>query len=274
VYETGVSLGGGCLRGVAHIGALKEILNHNINITHIAGTSAGAVVGGLFACGLHPDQMIDVLESISIRKHLDIALNRKGWIKGDRIYNTLLKLTEGKYFSDLDIPLSVVCVDLKSRKLTVINEGEVAKALRASIAIPGIFLPVEMGKKLLVDGYILNNNPADVVKKMGAKHVTAIRVLSSNKQKQTPVGLISSVNRYMDIASHIHTDMLLKEHADTIIDIDLVNVGRFELKSLSTMVHLGQLEAKRVLEKQELRESVENVIYMDQWLKRTSIQSS
>jgi NTE family protein len=91
VHETGLSLGGGCLRGIAHIGALREIMKQHITITHVAGTSAGAVIGGLFACGLHPDQMISALASLSIRKHLDFRFNPKGWLKGDRIYNTLLR---------------------------------------------------------------------------------------------------------------------------------------------------------------------------------------
>jgi NTE family protein len=263
MIETGVSLGGGCLRGVAHIGALKEILKQNIPITHVAGTSAGAVVGGLYACGIQPEQMVSALESLSIRKHLDFGLNRKGWLKGDRIYNTLLQLTEGKYFSDLEIPLAVACVDLNSRQLTIIQEGEVAKALRASIAIPGVFLPVEMGQKLLVDGYILNNNPADVVKKMGANHVIAIRVLSSSDQNDRPSNLISCLNRYMDIASNTHTDQLLENHADIIMDIDLVDVGRFEPKSLRAVIERGQIEARRVLTKGK---SVGRVVYLEKWL--------
>ncbi|WP_158633963.1 patatin-like phospholipase family protein [Radiobacillus deserti] len=262
---TGVALGGGCLRGVAHIGALKELLNHDISITHVAGTSAGAVIGGLFACGLHPDKMVNALDSLSIRKHLDFGFNKKGWLKGDRIYNTLLQLTDGKYFSDLDIPLAVVCVDLISRQLTIIREGEVAKALRASIAIPGVFSPVQIGKKLLVDGYILNNNPADIVKEMGAKHVTAIRVLSSNYQNQSPTSLISYMNRYMDIASSLNTDQLLKRHADVIMDIDLVNVGRFAPKSIPMVIEKGQTEARKVLTREFLGEAVGNVIYMEQW---------
>ncbi|MFT4415454.1 patatin-like phospholipase family protein [Fredinandcohnia humi] len=268
MYRTGVSLGGGCLRGVAHIGALKEILKHDISITHVAGTSAGAVVGGLYACGLHPDHMENALETLSIRKHLDFSINRKGWLKGDRIYNTLLKLTEGKYFSDLEIPFAVVCVDLHSRNLTVINKGEVAKALRASIAIPGVFLPVEMDGKLLVDGYILNNNPADVVKEMGAKHVTAIRVVSSNKHRNSPKSLISSINRYIDIASNTHTEQLLKTYADTIIEIDLVSIGRFDPKSLPTAIQQGQAEARRVLRREKEKETIGRVIYVEQWLEK------
>lgn len=248
MYEVGVSLGGGCLRGVAHIGALKEILSHNICITHVAGTSSGAVIGGLYACGLQPDHMIDALKSLSIRKHLDLSFNFKGCLKGDKIYKTLLKLTDSKHFSDLAIPLSVVCIDLNSGKLTVINKGEVAKALRASIAIPGIFSPIKIDEKVLVDGYILNNNPVDVVKKMGAKHVIGVRVFSSDKQKQIPTSLVSYLSRYMDIASYTNTDRLLKSYADLLIDIDLVNVGRFETNSISSVIKLGQLEARKFLE--------------------------
>ena len=259
MYQAGVSLGGGCLRGVAHIGVLRELLNQNIRITHLAGTSAGAVVGGLYACGLHPNQMAKTLESLSIRKHLDFGLNRKGCLKGDRIYNTLLKLTDGKHFSDLEIPFAVVCVDLNSRNIVILNKGEVAKALRAAIAIPGVFAPVEMGEMLLVDGYILNNNPADVVKKMGAKHVIAVRVLSSNKQNETPTSLISYLSRYMDIASYTHTDQLLKTHADMVLDIDLVDVGRFNPKLIPDMIQRGQVEARKTLVKRKAKANIRAV---------------
>ncbi|MBO8157861.1 MAG: patatin-like phospholipase family protein [Bacillaceae bacterium] len=262
MYEAGVSLGGGSLRGAAHIGALQEMIQQNYFITHIAGTSAGALIGGLFACGIQPNQMGEILESLSIRKHMDFSLNRKGFLKGERIYQTLLKLTDGRHFSDLEIPFSVVCVDLNSRKAEIINEGEVARALRASIAIPGIFSPVEMGDKLLADGYIINNNPADVVKKMGADRVIAIRVLSSKSQSRTPGNAITCVSRYMDIASHINTDQLLENYADTIIDIDLVNVGRFKPKLIPDIIERGRMAARKALSDEVFRakKPVERVI--------------
>ena len=251
MHEAGVSLGGGCLRGAAHIGALKEIINHNINITHIAGSSAGAVIGGLYACGLHPNKMEVVVESLSIRKHLDFDFNRRVWLKGDKIYNTLLQLTDGKHFSDLDIPLSVVSIDLNLGELIIINQGEVAKALRASISIPGIFQPVRIGERLLVDGYILNNNPADVVKEMGASNVIAIRIFSSQREKERLTGLISYLRRYMDITSTIHTNQILNNHADLLMDIDLVNMGRFEARSLTNIIYRGQMGARKALAKEK-----------------------
>ncbi|MCP3740254.1 patatin-like phospholipase family protein [Rossellomorea sp. BNER] len=264
--RTGVSLGGGSLRGVAHIGVLKELISNDIDITHIAGTSAGSVVGGLFACGMRPEKMKSVLHDLSIRRHIDIGFNRKGWIKGDRIYNTLLKLTDGKHFSDLDLPFAVICVDLISGEMVVIDSGEVALAIRASIAIPGVFSPVEIGNKLLVDGYILNNNPADIVREMGAENVTSVRVKGSNTHH--PTNLISYLNRYIDIASQKNTERCLKEHADLLIDIDLQEIGRFETKSLSKVIALGQLEAKRVLLYNKKPANNGKIIYMDRWLQK------
>lgn len=243
--HTGLSLGGGSLRGVAHIGVLKELAKQDISVTHAAGTSAGALIGGLLACGMKPKEMEQVLNGVSIRKHLDFRLRRKGWIKGDRIYKTLRKLTDGRHFSDLKIPFAVVCIDLLSGHPVVIRSGELAKALRASIAIPGIFSPVEMDGQLLVDGYIINNNPVDVVKEMGARYVTAVRIRST-EQKQ-PTQMFAYLSRYIAIASHLNTDRLVKEAADMLIDIDLHNIGRFDTKAFSRAIASGEEKTRKVL---------------------------
>ncbi|PWA09772.1 patatin [Pueribacillus theae] len=264
--QTGVSLGGGSLRGVAHIGVLQELTRNDFKITHIAGTSAGSVIGGLFACGMDPGKMRNVLHKLSIYRHIDIGFNRKGWIKGDRIYRTLLRLTEGKHFSDLDLPFAVICVDLISGEMVVIDSGEVALAIRASIAIPGIFSPVEINNKLLVDGYILNNNPADIVRRMGAENVTSVRVRSSNPHY--PSNLLSVLNRYIDIASQKNTERCLEEHTDLLIDIDLQDIGRFQPKSLSKAIALGQAETRRVLLNRTDKKSRSKVIYMDNWFRK------
>jgi NTE family protein len=263
--RTGISLGGGSLRGVAHIGVLQEMISQQIEITHIAGTSAGSVVGGLYACGMDPQKMSSELNNLSIRRHIDIGFNRKGWIKGDRIYQTLLKLTDGKHFEDLDIPFAVICVDLISGKMVVIDSGEVALAIRASIAIPGVFSPVEVGDRILVDGYILNNNPADIVRKMGAEKVISVRVRGSNAQQ--PSNLISYLNRYIDIASDMNTERCLKA-ADLLIDIDMHDIGRFETKDLSRVIELGKLEAQRVLFYKKMHERGSKIVYLDQWLRK------
>ncbi|MDX8362322.1 patatin-like phospholipase family protein [Cytobacillus sp. IB215316] len=241
MMETGLSLSGGSLRGAAHIGVLNELQFQNIDITHIAGTSAGALIAGLYACGMRPEQMEHELEDLSIRKMLDIQVGRKGWVKGKRIYEKLVQLTNGKHFSDLDIPLAIISLDLISGQLVIIKSGEVAKAIHASIAIPGIFAPVKHGNQLLVDGYILNNNPVDVVKDMGAQHITAVSIKGS--KDSNPKHIFHQLSRYIGVASKYHTSQLVEKYADLIINIDLQGVARSERKSMDRYIELGRQQA-------------------------------
>lgn len=237
----GLSLGGGSLKGAAHIGVLKVLEQENINITHLAGTSVGSIIAGLFASGISPKQMEELLKDLSFRKLFDISLTKSGFIKGHRLYEMLLKLTDGKHFKDLDIPLNVISLDLNSRQLVTINSGEIAKAIKASIAIPGIFTPVKIDNQLLVDGYILNNNPANIVKEMGAEHVIAINLWDSNHNEMPCTNhLISNITRYMRIASEYNTRVQVEQYADTVIDINLKSSKKINLATLTSYVRVGE----------------------------------
>ncbi len=232
--KIGLSLGGGSLRGVAHIGVIKELENRNIPISYIAGTSSGALIGGLYASGMTPDQMIELFQGIDWGKYIDIRFPKFALLKGKRIYQDLVMLTGGKHFKDLSIPFSAICIDLTEGHLKVVNEGEVAKAIRASIAIPGIFHPVKYGDNILVDGYILNNNPADIVKMMGADYVIASEV--KGVIDKVPVkGVITSLQKYMNIASVYQTYSQLEKNADLIIKIDCEKYGKLTWKTFSSL---------------------------------------
>ncbi|MFS1515800.1 patatin-like phospholipase family protein [Bacillus sp. SCS-151] len=259
MIRTGLSLSGGSIRGAAHIGVLNELNKQNMEITHIAGTSAGAVIAGLYACGMKPETMKKELDELSLRKLIDIRLGKKGFVKGKRIYDKLLQLTDGKYFTDLEIPLAIVSLDLLSGKLVVIRSGEVAKAIHASVAIPGIFSPVNYGNQLLVDGYILNNNPVDIVKEMGAKHITAVCLRGSKDQQ--PKNILHQLSRYIGVASKYHTNQLVEKYADVIIEIDLQGVGGFQKKSLGEFVELGREQACDAFSISELNQHTNNCMY-------------
>lgn len=228
--KIGLSLGGGSLRGVAHIGVLQEFEDKGVTIDYLAGTSSGALIAGLYAAGISPNNMISLIHDLEWKRYIDVKFPTLALIKGKKIYKDLIRLTEGKHFKDLDIPLSVVCIDLTEGCLKVINTGEVAKAIRASIAIPGIFHPVKYNDHIYVDGYILNNNPADVVKNMGADYVVAVKVkgLVDNEPVK---GIITSLKKYMNIASSLRTTEQLRENADVIIDINCEKFGKISLKT-------------------------------------------
>ncbi len=172
--RVGLALGGGSVRGLAHIGILKVLKKHNIPIDLIAGTSIGAVIGAAYCAGVEPEE----LEKISLTKDwkelVDFTIPKKGFIIGQKIKNYIRQLTKNKRFSDLRIPLSVVATDLNKQEKVVFERGNVANATRASISLPGIFNPVRLGSRELVDGGLVDPVPFAEVIRRGADIVIAV----------------------------------------------------------------------------------------------------
>ena len=186
--KLGLVLGGGGARGLAHIGVLQVLEENHIPIHLIAGTSMGAIVGALYASGISPKAMCEEAhlgsKFMRIIQLIDFELIRGGYLfKGKRIRKLLAGyLGKERQFSELRVPFSAVAVDLLTGREVVLMEGNVVDAVRASMAVPGVFAPVEMGGKLLADGGVLNNVPVDVACQMGAEVVIAVDVLPDYSQ--------------------------------------------------------------------------------------------
>ncbi len=165
--ERGVALalGSGAARGLAHIGVLKVLERERVPIAAISGASIGALIGGLYAAGMTVADMERHALSVTRRSVLawvDPSLPIQGLIVGRRIQDLLRSLIGHVDFSDLEIPLSIVATDiLTGEEVTFSGEGSVVDAIRASISIPVIFVPVRLGGRLLVDGGVVNTVPVD-----------------------------------------------------------------------------------------------------------------
>ena len=191
VKKVGLALGAGAARGLAHIGVIKVLIENNINIDYIAGASIGSIVGAYYA--VHGE--VDSLEKEVIKigrtgllKYVDIQNPINGVIKGDKIKKFMGDLIRNKEFKDTLIKLNIVSTDVMSGKEVIISKGKIAEAVRASISLPGIFAPVKIGDKVLMDGGIINSTPIDVVKKMGADVVIAVD-LPFTKLNKEPKGV-------------------------------------------------------------------------------------
>lgn len=195
----GLALGGGGARGLAHIGVLKVLERNGIAIDMLAGTSMGGLLGALYSAGIPlPEIEAGALELAQERgllgglgRLVDLALFAKsGIVKGQRIYDELAEmLGEDRTFADLDQPFAVVACDALTGQEVILREGRVAEAVRSTISVPLVFVPVERDGLVLVDGGILNNVPTDVVRDMGADTVIAVDVLpalSRNVPGQPP----------------------------------------------------------------------------------------
>jgi NTE family protein len=178
--KIGLVLGGGGAKGYAHIGVLKFLEENNISVDYVAGTSIGAVVGALYCLGYSTREIEKIAKTTNFKQLFDLTLPKKGLIKGEKIERYLRHLFENKKFSDLEKPLFVVAADIVNFREVIFNKGDLTKAVRASISIPGIFHPVENNGKTLVDGGILNNLPIDVLQK---EKVDAIIVVNLEKGK-------------------------------------------------------------------------------------------
>jgi NTE family protein len=189
----GIALGGGGARGFAHIGVLKVLQQAGIFPQLVAGTSMGGIVGAMYANGMSAEQMEATVKQVTgsttdIMRAVDLNLNlaQTGLVRGARIYDFIAEILGPETtFAQLRRPLAMVATDIVTGREVVLDSGRVVDAVRATISVPSVFTPVELGSMRLVDGGMLNNLPVDVVHHMGADLVIAVDVLP-NFQANTP----------------------------------------------------------------------------------------
>jgi NTE family protein len=176
---------------------------------------------------------------------MDITFPRMGLIAGEKLERMLHMLTGRRSFADLSLPLAVVAVDLISGERVVINEGSVSRAVRASCAIPGIFSPVEMGKKLLVDGGVLQRVPASVVREMGADLVIAVDVgVDVGDYKIDHI--FDVLSRSLDIMSR-EINRSLSRDADLVVIPKVSDMGPFDFQCVEEAIIRGEKAAREAL---------------------------
>jgi NTE family protein len=177
--KIGLALGGGAARGFAHIGVLEALEIGGINIDMIAGTSAGAAIGALYAQGKSAKEMKQLVKSwdwIKRAQLIDLALPKTGFISGKNIKKMLKSIIGDVEFSELKIPFTCVATDIMSGEEVIINQGSVLEGVRASISLPVIFTVVKWKGRYLVDGGLVDPVPVSVLKDMGADFIIAVNV--------------------------------------------------------------------------------------------------
>jgi len=161
--KTGLVLSGGGVRGIAHIGAIKALEEQRIIPNIIAGTSAGAIVGALYAGGSTPEQILHFFKSVNPFSISNYALNKPGFVNSEKLYPHFKAVLPQDAFEALKIPLAITATNILDGTLKVFREGALIQAVIASAAFPGIFTPVQIADEYYVDGGTLNNFPADLI---------------------------------------------------------------------------------------------------------------
>lgn len=165
--DVALVLSGGGARGYAHIGAIKVLQKNGFNITSVAGTSMGALVGGILASGQLPqfEEWILSLDIMEILKLTDFTFSRKGLVKGRKVFDRIKQIVPDRNIEDLLIPYCAVATDIIHGTETVFTRGDLFDAIRASVSIPTVFLPLRIDENFYVDGGLLNPVPVNRVKR-------------------------------------------------------------------------------------------------------------
>lgn len=243
--KIGLALGAGGAKGIAHIGVLKALEMKNIGIDYLAGTSIGALIGGLYALTkdvllieniFFKSQTKEFIESFS-----DLSLT-SGLIKGEKLLSVFSEyITETTLIEDTKIPFAVVTADLRTGKKIVLKEGNLKEAIRASISLPILFNPLEHGNHLLVDGALIEAVPIETVKEMGAQKIIGVNLYTNHirEEKEKDLSIIEVAGYAIDIALHSIATQNMRE-ADVQLTIPIKDIPLTELaKDPSEYIKLG-----------------------------------
>jgi NTE family protein len=161
---TGLVLSGGGARGISHIGVIKALEEFGVQLDCFAGTSAGSIVGSLYAYGYKPDEILDIIVGTSLFKSLKIAWTWTGLISLEGLKDILLKHMPENSFEALKKPMTIAATEIKKGKSVYFTKGELIPAILASCCVPAVFNPIQFDGGLYVDGGILDNLPAQVIR--------------------------------------------------------------------------------------------------------------
>ena len=250
-------LSSGGARGLAHIGAIKVLEQQGYNITSVAGTSMGALVGGIYASGLLPqfEEWVSTLDKMEVLRLTDVTISSKGLVKGKKIIEKMKEIVPDRNIKDLRIPFCAVATDILTGREKVFTEGDLYDVIRASISIPTFFQPFQIGENFYVDGGLTNPVPINRIKRhendllaivnvnsdippepketpeekpADNKYIRKIRSIQAKLAKDIPrsnkhrIGLLNLSNRSIGIMLRQITDLTLVNHQ---IDI-MVNISR------------------------------------------------
>ena len=245
--KVGLALGSGGARGFAHLGVIKVLKDEGIPIDLIAGSSMGALVASFYGAGLDVERLYKLSRVFKRKYYLDFTVPKMGFIAGKRVKELIRIFTHGKKIEELDIPIGIVATDLMSGEKVVFKSGPVAEAVRASIAIPGIFVPEKLGGRLFVDGGVVDRIPVSVAKEMGADIVIAVDV-SSVKINEEVTSIFDVIMQSIDIMQmelvanrEVASDVMLRP------PVEMFNSKAFT--NIEEIIAIGEEEAKKHVNK-------------------------
>ncbi|NLW07911.1 MAG: hypothetical protein GX039_08080 [Clostridia bacterium] len=263
----GLALGGGGLKGAAHLGVLKTLVENGIKPDIVVGTSAGSIAAALYSAGLLP--LVNSITTLPLYNAFNLDNYRftgmpLGFINGGTVENLLKRTLGNRTFADLHTLTAAVACDLVSGETVVYTNGQPLKplppdmvlggdvpvwqAVRASISVPVIFAPFKIGSRLLVDGGLTDNVPADITRCLGADKVIAVD-LGGGVPSRSFSHAGEVILQSLDIMGRRNTALTLKQHADLVLQPVKKPVAAWDISQFANLISSGIAETQRNLKR-------------------------
>ena len=242
----GLALGGGFARGIAHVGVLRELEKNKIPISAIAGVSSGSMVAAAVASGATADEIEQVALSMKFRDIARWTLSPLGLAGSDRMITFLTRLLKANRFEDLRIPLGIVATDLLTgRAVTFHDKGDVVMPIRASCSYPGLFLPIRYQGRLLVDGFVSMEVPAEPLLQMGVDKIISVAI--PNQEGSDEYGsMLSVVSRCFQIMSE-RTQNSWRRYSSIVIAPAVADMSWDSFASAKKLIQSGEQAARAAM---------------------------
>jgi len=238
-------LGGGAARGIANIGVLRVLEKERVPVDLIVGSSIGGLIGAAYCMGTPIYKMEKAALSFTWNKLADFAISRQAILKGKRLEKVIHEFTDRKGFQDARIPLAIMTTDIETGEELVHTKGNLQKTILASCSWPGIFPPVTIKGRKLVDGGIKNSIPVKMAKRLGATKIIAVDIGFCVKK-----GKIDNLFQYFIQSIQIlgeELDSYQSTQADVVIKPELKNIDQFAFYRAKKAMADGEKAAKEAM---------------------------
>mgnify|MGYP000490778799 CR=1 FL=1 len=243
--KVGLALGGGAVLGAVHVGVLKALEEKGVKIEAICGTSVGAIVAALYAFGKTPQEIEKIVVEFEWKKLSSLTLSKYGILSNEKIGDIIKQIIGDKKFKDANIPLGMVATDITTGEKIILEKGSVADAVVASTCIPGIFIPVEIGGRFLVDGGIVENIPLSCLKNRDVDFLIGVDLLPERSYKK-PENVIEVLYNSFNFLVKMNKKVQTKD-ANLIIKPDLSEYNAVDMSQIKELIDLGYKETKKIL---------------------------
>ena len=241
----GLALGGGFARGIAHIGVLKVLEEAQIPISFVAGTSVGALIGAAYCGGLSTAELEQIAFQVRSRHIAQWTLSKLGLASNQRMAVFLHRILKQKSFEDLKIPLAIAATDFNTGEGVLFSSGSLIDAVRASCAYPGMFLPVEINGRLLVDGMLAYPVPSIPLRMMGARRVLSIH-LKGGLNRTGPRHVFDVIGQSFSIALE-HNARVWRGASDLVVEPDVTGFEYDDFARAGEMIRAGEVAMRQAL---------------------------